>query len=111
MIYFNDDNFQTEVIEASKTIPVFVDFFATWCGPCMMISPIIEELAKKYDGKIKIGKIDVDQNPKTAMQFGIRSIPTMIIFKDGNIYNNPIIGFQNKQSLEKIFDNILLANN
>lgn len=79
--HFTDANFDSEVLKSS--IPVVVDFFADWCGPCKMMAPTIDELAKEYEGKVKIGKVNVDENPKVAGQFGIQSIPTLIFFKNG----------------------------
>ncbi|MBM3958435.1 MAG: thioredoxin [SAR202 cluster bacterium] len=76
-----DQNFDQEVLKS--TLPVLVDFWAEWCGPCKMIAPVVEELATTYDGKVKITKLDVDANPETAGKYGIRSIPTMLIFKGG----------------------------
>jgi thioredoxin 1 len=78
-----DDSFESEVI--SSSIPVLVDFWAVWCGPCKAIAPHLEDLAQKYEGKIKIVKLDVDQNPATPPKFGVRGIPTLIIFKDGQV--------------------------
>lgn len=95
-IQVNDSSFQTEVINADK--PVLVDFWAIWCGPCKMIAPIVEELAKEYDGKLKVTKMDVDANPRTAMQFGIRSIPTLLVFKGGQVVEQ-IIGAVPKRHL------------
>lgn len=80
---FTDANFSTEVLNATE--PVLVDFWATWCGPCQMMGPIIEDLAKEYEGKMKIGKLDVDQNQETAQKYGIMSIPSLKIFKNGAI--------------------------
>lgn len=80
---FTDANFATEVEQSD--IPVLVDFWAVWCGPCRMIAPIVEELAGEYQGKAKIGKLDVDNNPGVATKFGIRSIPTILIFKGGKL--------------------------
>jgi thioredoxin 1 len=88
-VHLTDDNFQAEVLNSDK--PVLVDFWAAWCGPCRMIAPAIEELARDYDGKAKVGKLDVDNNQRVAMQYGIRSIPALLIFKDGKVIDQ-IIG-------------------
>ena len=91
-----DETFQSEVIESS--VPVLVDFWATWCGPCRMVAPIIEELADEYEGRAKIGKVDVDSEQKIASDFGIRSIPTLLIFKDGKLADQ-IVGAVPKKAL------------
>jgi thioredoxin 1 len=88
-ITITDDNFENEVAKSDK--PVLIDFWATWCGPCRMIAPIVEELAVEYDGRVKIGKVDVDENQQIAIKFGVRSIPTLLIFKDGKL-KDTIIG-------------------
>jgi len=93
-----DKNFEDEVIKSDKV--TLVDFWAPWCGPCQMMGPIIEDLAKEKEGKFKIGKLNVDENPETAKKFGIMSIPTMIIFKDGKEVKQ-LIGVQSKESLIK----------
>ena len=82
IIHLSDDTFQKEVIESS--IPVLVDYWAEWCGPCKMITPILDDLVSEYDGKLKIAKLNIDENPQTPTKFGIRGIPTLMIFKDGN---------------------------
>ncbi|MCK9425288.1 MAG: thioredoxin [Ignavibacteriaceae bacterium] len=99
-----DDNFTTEVLQSDK--PVLVDFWATWCGPCRMIAPIVEELATEYDGKYKIGKMDVDNNPQTATQFGIRSIPTLLIFKGGKVVETIIGAVPKAQFVQKLNANL-----
>jgi thioredoxin 1 len=82
IIHLSDDSFQKEVLESS--IPVLVDYWAEWCGPCKMIAPILDDLVSEYDGKLKITKLNIDENPQTPTKFGIRGIPTLMIFKDGN---------------------------
>lgn len=81
VVELTDTNFNQEVLE--EKLPVLVDFWAEWCGPCRLVGPVIEELAKEYHGKIKVGKLNVDENPKTTQQYGVMSIPTMIFFKEG----------------------------
>ena len=80
-IDISDATFQSEVIESD--VPVLVDFWADWCGPCKMVAPVVKDLAGEYDGRVKIAKMDVDTNPQTPMQYGVRSIPTLLIFKGG----------------------------
>ena len=82
IVHLSDDTFQKEVIESN--IPVLVDYWAEWCGPCKMIAPILDDLVSEYDGKLKIAKLNIDENPQTPSKFGIRGIPTLMIFKDGN---------------------------
>ena len=83
IIEINQDQFIEEVVEKSKTTPVLVDFWAPWCGPCRMVAPIVEEISKDFEGKIKVFKLNTDENPNVASQYGIRSIPTLMIFKGG----------------------------
>ncbi|KJS83903.1 MAG: thioredoxin [Peptococcaceae bacterium BICA1-8] len=103
-ITFTDENFQDEVLQAKE--PVLVDFWAAWCGPCKMITPVVEELAEDFAGKAKIGKLNVDECGKTAQQFGVMSIPTLIIFKDGKEQNR-IVGFRPKGELAKAIEQAL----
>lgn len=99
-IALTDDNFSTEVLKAS--LPVLVDFWATWCGPCRAIAPIVQELSREYEGRAKVCKLDVDTAEKTAAEFGIRSIPTLLIFKEGKVADQ-IIGVVAKgQITEKL---------
>ncbi|MFC1651868.1 thioredoxin [Patescibacteria group bacterium] len=103
-IEFTDENFETEVLKSDK--PVLVDFWAEWCGPCKMMTPVIEELVKEYDGKAKIGKLNVDDSPDTASQFGIMSIPTLKIFKDGDVVED-FMGVQEKGMLAEKLEQYL----
>lgn len=98
MLELNDRNFTDEVLKSN--LPVCVDFWAPWCSPCKMIAPLIEELAQVYNGKIKFGKVNVDENPRTPSQYGIMAIPTLIFFKDGQI-TDQISGVLSKPELKK----------
>ena len=95
---FTDQNFEEEVLKSE--LPVLVDFFAVWCGPCQMMAPMIEELAKELEKKVKIGKMNVDENPQTAEKYGIMSIPTLILFKKGEAVKT-LQGFRSKEDIVK----------
>lgn len=100
---FTKENFQEEVLDAKQ--PVLVDMFATWCGPCKMMSPVIEELAEEYEGQVKVGKVDIDADSELAAQYGIMSVPTFLIFKDGQI-SDKIIGAVPKEILKEAIDKV-----
>ncbi len=93
-------NFEEEVLKSE--LPVLVDFWATWCGPCRMVGPIVSEIAEEYDGKIKVGKVNVDEEMALATKFGITGIPTLLVFKNGEVVNQQI-GFAPKEDLVKLF--------
>jgi thioredoxin 1 len=95
-IHVSEDSFDIAVLKSP--VPVLVDFWATWCGPCKMISPILDEIAKEQAGKVRIAKIDVDQNPALASRFNIRGIPTMLLFQNGEV-KETIVGLTGKQNL------------
>lgn len=98
---FTDQNFQKEVIEASSSKPVLVDFFASWCGPCKMMAPIIEEVAKELSESASVGKLDTEANNETSAKYEIMSIPTILLFKDGEI-KETLVGLQSKEALVEV---------
>lgn len=93
-----DETFETQVLKSSQ--PTLVDFWAIWCGPCKMVAPVVDELARENDGRLKVMKLDVDENQNTAMQYGVMSIPTLILFKNGQPVER-IVGFKPKAALAK----------
>lgn len=97
-IELTDDNFEDEVLDSDQ--PVLVDFWATWCGPCRQVAPIVEDLAEEFSDRAKVGKVDVDSNPQTAQQYGVRSIPTLLFFKDGEV-EEQVVGAVPKKQLKK----------
>ncbi|MBL7021980.1 thioredoxin [Patescibacteria group bacterium] len=101
--FVTDQNFEAEVLKSDT--PVLVDFYAEWCGPCKMMSPVIDELSKEYEGKVKIVKLNVDENQETAGKYQVMSIPTLFIFKGGEIVEQ-MVGFQDKNALKDRIDNI-----
>jgi len=104
LIEFTDDNFDAEVLKSN--LPVLVDFWAEWCGPCKMIAPIVEEIAGDYAGKVKVGKVNVDFNNQVAMQYGIRGIPALLVFKGGAVANQ-IVGAVPKNNITQILDEVI----
>ena len=101
---FTEANFEAEVLNSD--IPVLVDFYADWCGPCQMMMPIVEDMAKKYDGKIKIGKVNTDQQRDLAAKFGVMSIPSFFFIKDGKVVNSSV-GGMTKSRIEAMLDSLL----
>ena len=100
-IVLTDSNFQQEVLDSK--IPVLVDFWAPWCGPCRMVAPMVAEIAKAYATRLKVGKLNVDENPETARKYGIRGIPTLMIFKDGKLVDT-VVGAVPRQTLEQALE-------
>ena len=101
--HFTDENFNQEAL--SSNIPVLVDFYADWCGPCKMLAPVIEALSTEYEGKIKIGKLNVDDAPNTAQNYGVMSIPTLLYIKNGEVVNKSV-GVVSKATIEEILNNL-----
>jgi len=104
IIHVTDDTFESEVLKAQE--PVLVDYWAEWCGPCKMIAPILDEIADEYAGKIKIAKLNIDENPQTPPKYGIRGIPTLMLFKDGNVEATKV-GAVSKSQLTAFIDSNL----
>jgi thioredoxin 1 len=100
----NDDNFSTEVLESN--VPVMVDFYATWCGPCKALSPIVEKLAGEFDGRIKVGKLNIDEAPQTPSQFAVRAVPTIVFFKDGKAVDT-LVGLKRESELRQRIESLL----
>jgi thioredoxin 1 len=103
-LQLTDGSFDTEVVKADK--PVLVDFWAPWCGPCRMLSPLVDELAKEYDGKVKVGKLNTDENAQVATQFRISAIPTLLFFKGGKVMDQ-LVGVHPKTEIKKRLDALL----
>jgi thioredoxin 1 len=99
LVHVSDDNFEQEVIKSEK--PVLVDFWAPWCGPCRAIGPVVEELAEAYKDLVKVAKLNIDDNPKTATVYGVMSIPTIVLFKNGNAMDK-VVGLVHKDRLEDL---------
>ncbi len=100
-IKLTSDNFEEEVLKSS--VPVLVDFWASWCGPCKMLAPAVAQIAEEKDGVIKVGKVNVDEEPELAQQYGIASIPALFVFKDGEVVNRSV-GVQPKAAIEKLVE-------
>jgi len=101
ILYLTDDTFEDEVLKSSD--PVLVDYWAEWCGPCKMIAPILDEIASEYNGKIKVAKLNIDDNPQTPPKYGIRGIPTLMLFKNGNVEATKV-GALSKSQLTAFID-------
>ena len=103
-VKLTNENFEEEVLKNQSV--VLVDFWATWCGPCKMIAPVLEEIAKEFEGKVKVGKVNVDEEGELAVKYRVSSIPTLVLFKNGNIVNTTI-GFHSKAEIENMLNKVL----
>ncbi len=101
---FTDSNFKTEVLAAAT--PVLVDFWAEWCAPCRALAPVVEKIAEANSEKLKVGKLNVDENPATAQQYGIQGIPTLLLFKEGKVAQQ-IVGFQSQENIQRAINEVL----
>src|SRR2546423_7125404 len=106
IVSLTPENFSTEVLQAST--PVLVDFWAEWCGPCKMIAPVLDELAEEYQGRVKIGKVNIDEQQALAAEYGIRAIPTLLLFHQGQVADQ-IVGLRNKRDLKASFDRVAVS--
>ncbi len=104
IVHVSDDDFESEVLKSSE--PVLVDYWAEWCGPCKMIAPVLDEIADEYDGRVKIAKLNIDDNPNTPPRYGIRGIPTLMLFKDGEVEATKV-GAVSKSQLTAFIDSNL----
>ena len=105
-VEFDDGNFDDEVLQSG--VPVLVDFWAEWCGPCKVIGPVVDEIASEYEGRVKVGKVNVDNNPATAMKYGIRSIPSLLVFKDGMV-SDQVVGAVPKKNITDALERALVG--
>jgi thioredoxin 1 len=103
IVTLTGENFAKEVLQGSQ--PILVDFWAEWCGPCKMLTPILDELAGEYDGRVRIGKVNIDEHQELAAQYGIRSIPTLLLFQAGQVADQ-IVGLRSKRELKGVFDRV-----
>ena len=103
-VVLTDQNFRSEVLESK--LPVLVDFWAEWCAPCRTVAPVVEKIEKDYGARLKVGKLNVDDNSETPQQYGIQGIPTLILFKGGQVANQ-LVGYQSEQKLKSAIDSIL----
>ncbi|BAT71413.1 thioredoxin [Thermosulfidibacter takaii ABI70S6] len=101
VITLTEENFDKEVLQSD--VPVLVDFWATWCAPCRMIAPVIDAIAEEYEGRLKVGKVNVDENSQLAIRYGIRAIPTLILFKEGKVVEQ-LVGVQPKDTIKSIIE-------